>query len=557
MNTDFLRRSPVRARVLAGSLLLAVIGAVAAVPAASAVPLSHASPARPGQPASGLPPAGVVSWSVAPASATGVDTRTRFTYQNIKPGTTIFDHVAVLNRSDRAVAFSIYATDASGTTASGALTLLGTNQRPTGIGAWTTFPGHRSQLSVVIAGGKGIIEPFTITVPLRATPGDHVGGMIAAVGVPHRTASGTLVWLYQRIAVPMELRVTGKLVAALSVESVSIGFSNPFNPFGGGSARVTYSVVNTGNVLLTGTQTVTVTGAFGAKSTIRMKALPTVLPGDSIQYTASAGGLYPAGTLSAHVTVTPRWPSDATPLPVTLASASASSSLFAFPWALLVLIILLGGGGYGSLRLMRARRRAHQAEIAAAADKARRETERRLLGGTNQKASAGPGASTRSAATPGANSKTSAGPGTTAESPATPGTSTKASTTPGANGKTSTTPGTNRRTTTTPGPDKRTTTLGRRPASTTPGPDTKTSTTPGTNSTSSTTPGANGKTSAEAASGSPAKTVAAPAAAAEPAAGAAAPVAEPATPAAEAATPAPEAAATTTAGPPGGADQPE
>jgi hypothetical protein len=387
MNT----RSPLRARVLAGSLLLAAIGTVAAVPIASASPLSSASPisaARPGQPASGTPAPGVVSWSVEPATAKAPDSRTRFTYQSIKPGSLIFDHVAVFNRSKQAVAFSIYATDASGTSANGALTLLQTGQKSTAIGAWTTFPGHVSQLSIIIPADKGVIEPFTITVPRLATPGDHIGGMIAAVGVPHRTSTGQMVTVYQRIAVPMELRVTGKLIAALAVKSVSVGFGTPFNPFGGGSAHVTYSIVNTGNVMLAGLQTVTVTGPFGAKSTLRVPKLPVVLPGDSIPYTVSAGGLYPAGSLTAHVTVTPGWPADATPLPVTLTAASASASLFAVPWALIVLIIVLAVGGYFLLRLRRARRRAREAEIAAVADRARRETERRLLGSGAGKSSA-------------------------------------------------------------------------------------------------------------------------------------------------------------------------
>ncbi len=403
------RRSPIRSRVLAGSLLLAVIGAVATAPAATALPSSHASPvsaARPGQPALSAPAPGQVSWSVEPATATAPDSRTVYDYKNIEPGSTIFDHVAIFNRSLQAVAFAIYATDATGTSASGALTLLPANARSRAIGAWTTFPGHGGQLSIIIPGGKGVIEPFTIAVPRRATPGDHVGGMIAAVGVPHRASNGQVVTLYERIAVPIELRVTGKLVAGLTVQSVSVGFSNPFNPFGGGSAHVTYSVANTGNVLLAGTQVVTVTGPFGAKSTIRMPALPTILPGDSVQYSGSASGMYPAGSISAHVTITPGWPKDATPLTVILASASASGSAFALPWALLVLLIVLAGGGYAWRRAARGRRRAHQAEIALAAEQARKETERRLLGGSNgksgHKSAVAPAKSDASAAEPAA-----------------------------------------------------------------------------------------------------------------------------------------------------------
>lgn len=381
MNISICRAKPIgvrllaglRARLLAGGLLLTTIAAgVATAPAAVAVRAAVAAPA-PGQ----------ISWSVTPASATAPDSRPLFSYQNVPPGASVSDHVAVFNHSAQAVAFSIYATDASGTTANGALTLLPANQKPTDIGSWATFGGHGSQVSVVIPGGKGIIEPFAITVPRLATPGDHTGGMIAQIALPQRNATGQPVTLYQRIAVPVELRVTGQLHAALQVRSVSAGFGNPVNPFGGGSAAVSYTVVNTGNVKLTGSQVVTITGPFGAKSTIRPRALPVVLPGDSISYTVSAGGIYPAGPVAAHVTVTPGWPRNNAPLTAPLTLASGSTSLFAVPWALIVLVILLTGAGFGGWRTLRWRRGKHQAEIAAAAEQARRETELRLLGGSN------------------------------------------------------------------------------------------------------------------------------------------------------------------------------
>jgi hypothetical protein len=387
LNISRSRRHPIRGRLLAGGLLVAVIGAAAA-PAAVAAPSARASSislARAGQLTSGAPAPGQISWSVTPASIAAPDARAIFAYGGIKPGASISDHVAVLNRSSQSVAFSIYATDASGTAATGALTLLPVNQKPTDIGSWITFPGHGAQMSIIIPADKGVIEPFTLAVPSRATPGDHTGGMIASVGVPQRNSSGQLVTLYQRIAVPIELRVTGALHAALQVESVSASFGNPVNPFGGGSASVTYSVVNTGNVKLTGTQLVTITGPFGAKSTIHPATLPTVLPGDSIRYTVSAGGLFPAGSIGAHVTITPRWPANTSPLPTALVSATGSTSVFAVPWALIVLIVLLIGGGYGWWRMRKSRRLAHLAEVALAAEQARRETERRLLGGTNGK----------------------------------------------------------------------------------------------------------------------------------------------------------------------------
>jgi len=390
MNISCFRRNPIHGRFLVSGLLLTVIGAGAAAAMPAAAAAVHSAP-----------PPGQISWSVTPATDKAPDSRELFAYGTLKPGTTISDHVAVLNRSAQSVAFSIYATDASGTTANGALTLLPANNKPTDIGSWATFPGHVSQLTTIIPGGKGIIEPFTLTVPRRATPGDHIGGMIASVGVPHRNAAGQMVTLYQRIAVPIELRVAGKLHAALRVDSVSVGFSNPVNPFGGGSVTVSYSVTNTGNVKLTGTQVVSVSGSLAGSTTVRAPKLPTVLPGDSIQYTVSAKGLYPAGSVAAHITVTPGWPANTTALPTPLTLASASSSMFAVPWALIVLIILLAGGGYGGWRTWRWRRRTHLAEVAIAAEQARLETERRLLGSQNGSASVTtPGSAQPRASTP-------------------------------------------------------------------------------------------------------------------------------------------------------------
>lgn len=374
--------SRIGGRALAGSLLLATFAAtaLAAGPAAEA---SLRSPSQPGQPASAAAPApapGQVTWSVIPATANGPDRRNTFSYSNVKPGSTITDHVAVINRSHQAAAFAIYATDATGTTASNALTLLPANKKPVDTGAWTTFSRHGAHLSVIIPGGNGVIETFTIAVPHNATPGDHTGGMIASVGVPHKNSAGQMVTLDQRIAVPIEFRVTGPLHAALQVQSVSTSFNVLGNPFGSSSAKISYTVQNTGNVRLTGSQLVKVTGPFGMSSAIRPQHLPTLLPGDSLRVTAAAPGLYPAGPMTAHVTVTPGWPATATPLSMRVPLATRAASLFALPWSLVGLILLLAAGGFGTWWYRRRRRRQHEAEVVAAAEHARRETERRLLG---------------------------------------------------------------------------------------------------------------------------------------------------------------------------------
>jgi hypothetical protein len=376
--------SRIPGRVWAGSLFLAAIAAAALAGPAEASPVQPAHGLAPHQ-ANGAtgsqPKPGQVSWSVLPATAKGPDhSRNLFSYGVVKPGATVVDHVEIVNRSKQSAAFSIYAADAIGTTLQDALLLKPPGAKSVDIGAWVTFPGGAHQLSTVIPGGKAVIEPFTVNVPQLATPGDHTGGLIAAVGIPGKNSNGVAIVENYRIAVPIELRVSGATHASVQVQSISTGFSDPVNPFGNGSATISYSVVNTGNVRESGTQQVTVTGPFGQSATVKPPKLPTILPGDSVRVSVNVPGLYPDGPLSAHVTVTPAWPPRSLPIAAQAPIAKGSASLFATPWSLVGFILLLVALGFGVRQLLRWRRREHRAEVAAAAAKASRDTERRLLG---------------------------------------------------------------------------------------------------------------------------------------------------------------------------------
>jgi hypothetical protein len=377
-------------RLIAGGFLLAACaaGAVAAGPAAVASPSSAGGLSSASVGSAQTVGAGTVTWSVIPASATQPDSRSRFSYTNIKPGSTITDHVAILNRSAQSVAFSVYATDATGTTAAGALILMPAAQTPRDIGSWVTLPRGIRQLSIIIPGGKGIIESFKIAVPRHATPGDHTGGMIGSVSVNRTNSKGQIVREDQRIAVPIDLRVAGPLHAGLAVESISTGFHSPLSPFAGGSATVSYTVHNSGNVRLAGSQLVSVTGPLGISSKAQLKSLPTILPGDSIRFTANANGLYPLGPMTAHVRLSPAIPAGAPALALPTGYVTGTASLFAVPWSLIGLIILVVAAAVAGWRGRGWQQRRMRSKLDAAADSARRETEKRLLG--NKGTAAGP-----------------------------------------------------------------------------------------------------------------------------------------------------------------------
>ena len=374
--------SRARGRIWVGFLLVAaVIGAAATGPAAVAAPTAAGARTQLAAGAVGTP-SGQVTWSVVPATSTGPDpNRIEFSYGVVKAGSSIQDHVEIANRSAQSAAFSVYATDASGTSPSGALLLLGSSQKSTDIGAWASFAGGAKQLSTIIPGKKAIVVAFTLKVPPQATPGDHTGAMVAAVGVERKNAAGENVLENYRVAVPLELRVPGALKAGLQVQSISTGFSDPFNPFGTGSATVSYTLANTGNVRQSATPGVKITGPFGQSATVHPAKVSVILPGDSVRVTASVAGLFPDGPMTARVDVASGWPKGTIPLAQSAPAATGSAPLFAFPWSLLGLILLLVAIGVGIWFYLRWRRRLRRAELASVAARARRDTEQRLLGG--------------------------------------------------------------------------------------------------------------------------------------------------------------------------------
>ena len=290
--------SRARGRIWAGCLLVAaVIGAVATGPAAVAAPASPAAAGagtRLAASAAGTP-SGQVTWSVVPATSTGpdqnrldvqlrrrqgrlVDPGPRGDRQPQQPVRRVLDLCHRRDRDERVRVRS---------------SCWGPARNPPTSAPGSSFAGGARQLSTIIPGKKAIIVAFTLNVPRQATPGDHTGAMVAAVGVTRKNAAGENVVENYRIAVPLELRVPGALQAGLQVQSISTGFSDPLNPFGTGSATVSYTLTNTGNVRQSATPTVNVTGPFGQTATVHPAKLPMILPGDSVRVSASLPGLFP------------------------------------------------------------------------------------------------------------------------------------------------------------------------------------------------------------------------------------------------------------------------
>ncbi|MEU2983104.1 DUF916 domain-containing protein [Micromonospora aurantiaca] len=337
------RRTPGPAARFGAALAAALLAVLLGPPAAG-----EAAP----RPAPSADP-GAVRWAVQPSGPGGPTGRNYFTY-DLAPGDSVTDHVGVTNLGDRPLTFAVYGTDAY-TTTDGAFALLPSDRAATDVGAWigverrswTVQPGRRADI------------PFRLTVPRNATPGDHTGGVIAAVAQDGVTADGQRVRLDQRIAARVYLRVAGEVRPAVTVESVRVGYDTPLNPVGRADLTVTYRIRNSGNVRVGGTGAVVVAGPGGwTLSRTSPVDLPELLPGAEFTVTERVTGVPPALRLTATVDLAP------TTVDTALPPVQRTASVWATPWLLIAALAAAGAWLY----LRRRRRRPTSAAAAGPAD---------------------------------------------------------------------------------------------------------------------------------------------------------------------------------------------
>lgn len=349
-------------RLLLAAGIACTLGGLVGVPVAVAAPPGTAPTV----------PAGDISWSVVPSTAQGPDGRSHFSYTGITPGLVLHDHVGISNFSTQPVTFHVYAEDGV-TTSDGSIGLQSAKQKSVDIGSWV----HLDQSVVTIPARARLNMPFTVSVPRDATPGDHVGGIIASVT---QAVQAGKVTREDRVGVAMYLRVTGTLHPTFGIESVSFsGYHGTANPFGGGTTSVSYTVHNTGNVRLGGNQTVTVTGPFGITvATAHPAALYELLPGGSVRVTAKLAGIFPLGPMGLHVTVDPTVVSGSPVLNVHVHPATYTVGMWATPWTQLLLLLVVIALAWAVVRWLRTRTSRRADALAAAVERGRREAAEEL-----------------------------------------------------------------------------------------------------------------------------------------------------------------------------------
>ncbi|WP_162146000.1 WxL protein peptidoglycan domain-containing protein [Glycomyces tenuis] len=281
------------------------------------------------------------TWGVNPSSQDGPDGRAAFDH-TLDPGETVIDFVGVSNFGTEPIILRLYASDAF-TSESGAFDLLPAGQEPVDVGSWIGF----NQSTITVEARTRLDVPFALTVPTEATPGDHVGGIVAALAEESTDASGDDILVERRVGARVHLRVSGELEPELDPGLSHLTYHYDWNPAAPGSMTFDYEVENTGNVRLRGELIARVKGPWGLLEHETVIAeLPQILPGDRFEGTAEVDGLWPLARLDVELLVRPE-AADLADAESRIPSSGHEEHLWAPPWpqaavlAALVLLVLI------------------------------------------------------------------------------------------------------------------------------------------------------------------------------------------------------------------------
>lgn len=265
-------------------------------------------------------------WSVYPTTFPGHAPRV-FVEPELTPGKKYSDSVTVANYTTAPLTFNIYASDAFNTPGGG-LSLRRRTDPQVSIGKWIKLPVSR----LTVPAHDQTVVPFTILPPLKATPGDHVGGIVAEQTRGTTSEQGAIpVTVIQAVAVRVYGRVRGPLTPRLALSKTSMNIVRTTTSDLGGlvSAQVKFTVTNSGNVVLTPQGLVSLDVPFHSASH-RSIDVGQLLPGNSINYSVVFPAVHAFGHLHAEISVTGSH-----------AQARASVSAWAIPWVLIAIAVLL------------------------------------------------------------------------------------------------------------------------------------------------------------------------------------------------------------------------
>ena len=199
--------------------------------------------------------------------------RSNFNYE-VNPNQPAKDSIYVINTGSTSQEVTLYARDAF-TDEKGEFLVQNEDALPKDVGAWVQFYNKKASYTRTLKPNEFMTIPFTVKTPSNATPGDHIGAIVASA-----VTQGTTVNIVRRVAVRLYARVSGQVKAHLTISNLSVTTNvSLFNPFGS-TQTLTYDITNDGNIELAADVSAQAKGplgiAFGEPETLRITEL---LPG--------------------------------------------------------------------------------------------------------------------------------------------------------------------------------------------------------------------------------------------------------------------------------------
>jgi hypothetical protein len=219
------------------------------------------------------------SYGLEPVSLPNSTTpRSEFTYA-LRPGQSLTDEVALSNFTDQPLSFFLYGADGYNTAVGGGFALRQRGHHNVEVGAWISVITS----TYTVLPHTAVAFPFAVRVPLNASPGDHVGGLVALqVAVTPANKGKSAFEIRQGIAVAVYVRVSGPLHPGVAITRVGAHTSEPALAFAESNSRasVFFTIQNVGNVDLNATATAKVTDIFGRTvKTFPPAKLTVITPG--------------------------------------------------------------------------------------------------------------------------------------------------------------------------------------------------------------------------------------------------------------------------------------
>lgn len=314
---------------------------------------------------------GSVTFGIGPAvKVAGTGERPYFSF-GATPGAEATDAVTVFNYSNSPLPIDVYPVLADNTD-TGEIGFAAPTDQPVDVASWLSVGTGTTRPVLVNVPGRAKVDgpagqvtlPLKLVIPANAEPGDHVGGIVAALVVQSHDATGQQVTLNQRVVTRVYLRVSGPLNPKLEVVGLRAAYHEKDATVGPGTTSVSYTVHNAGNVRVQASQTVRVSGLLGGSKTVKGPPIVQLLPGGSSKVTLVVAGVWPTVLVHPTVHLVPSaLPGDDDP---GLKALSAGIWTWAVPWALVIVLAVIALAGW--LRRRRRRlRRAPQPRVATSA----------------------------------------------------------------------------------------------------------------------------------------------------------------------------------------------